>query len=77
MLEFERYYSAAEIARRWDVDVRVVRDLLVKGKLRGFKPGHNWRIPPQAVRDYEDGACKLPICVPKRTVRRIVTRIEA
>lgn len=77
MPEFERYYSAAEIARRWDVDVRVVRDLLAKGELRGFKPGHNWRIPPQAVRDYEHDACKPPIRIPKRTGRRIVTRIEA
>ena len=44
-----RYLSVAEIAKKWDVSERSVRNYCAQGRVRGaFLTGKTWNIPENA-----------------------------
>ena len=49
----KRYYSVEEVAELWGVSKQAIYVLLRTGRLRGFKPGRDWRISAEALKDYE------------------------
>lgn len=46
-------YTPATLAARWGCSDTLVYDLLNSGVLRGFRLGKLWRIPSEAVEEYE------------------------
>ena len=54
------YYTPTELAKKWRCSRDVVYDLLMTGKLKGFKLGHSWRISEDARLEYEQSAVAQP-----------------
>ena len=49
-------YTPAELAARWQVDVRTIWLALQRGELHGFKVARrDWRIPVRVVEEREAG----------------------
>lgn len=46
-------YSPATLAQRWGCSTTLIYDLLNAGTLKGFRLGKLWRIPADAVEEYE------------------------
>ncbi|WP_127045186.1 helix-turn-helix domain-containing protein [Pseudorhodobacter sp. E13] len=49
----ERPYTPDTLAARWQCSAETVRNLIKQGKLEGFRLGRMFRIPAQAVEEYE------------------------
>lgn len=49
-------YTIADLAGIWRCSRDVIYDLLLSGKLKGFKVGRNWRITHEERLNYEHGA---------------------
>ena len=49
----DEVWTAEEVAERWKVDVRTVRDMINKGELKGFKVRMAWRVYLSEVLRYE------------------------
>lgn len=47
--------TVEEIAERWRVSPTTVRRALMSGALKGFQVGRQWRVPEEAVEQYEKG----------------------
>jgi excisionase family DNA binding protein len=75
----DEIWTVEEVAERWKVTPRVVREMLVKGELHGFKVRMNWRIYLSDVLDYEQNQNEAEHKRPSNTVTKmpkpIVTRI--
>ena len=67
----EQVMTADEVAIRWRVSSRTVRDMLASGELRAFKIRNAWRIPFSSVIEYEEGKNKKDPGMPKPVVTRI------
>lgn len=48
-------YTPDDLAQRWKVTGKCIRDLCVKGSLSFFKVGKLYRIPAAVVQEYERG----------------------
>lgn len=66
----EPVLTVEELATRWRVSGRTVRDMLLAGEVDGFQIRRAWRITLSAVLDYEAGKRKDP-GMPKPVVTRI------
>jgi transposase len=50
-----RYLSVAEIAKKWDVSERSVRNYCAQGRVNGaFLTGKTWNIPKNATKEKKD-----------------------
>lgn len=49
----DEIWTAAEIAERWKISARTVRDMLEQGELPGFKVRREWRIYLSDVLEHE------------------------
>lgn len=49
----ERPYSPAGLAERWQCSAQLVRNMLERGDLKGFRHGKMWRIPAAEVARFE------------------------
>lgn len=47
-------YTPEELAERWRCSAVTVYRLLNDGRLAGFRVGRAWRVPEEAVRQYEN-----------------------
>lgn len=47
------YFTVASLAKHWGCSTETVYSLLKRGKLKGFKPGKDWRITDTARIEYE------------------------
>ncbi|MBX7488847.1 helix-turn-helix domain-containing protein [Qipengyuania sp. GH25] len=52
-LTVTRPYSPATLAARWECSTTLIYDLLNAGTLKGFRIGKLWRIPTDAIEEYE------------------------
>lgn len=72
--------TAEQVAARWQVHPRTVRDRITRGELRAFRIGDLWRIPADAVADYEAahaiGAKPTPEPQTKPTPIRVAPAVE-
>lgn len=50
-----QFWTARQLAERWQRDVRWVWDQAALGKVPGIKIGGQWRFDPQDIEDYELG----------------------
>jgi excisionase family DNA binding protein len=48
------YYTVKELSQRWGVVPSTVNGLLRKRELTGMRVGKAWRIPEEAVQEYEE-----------------------
>lgn len=75
----DEIWTVEDVAERWKVSVRTVREMLVKGELHGFKVRMNWRIYLSEIMRYEQQQDPAKHKRPSRTVspmpRPVVTRI--
>lgn len=46
--------NAVEVARYLRLNPDVVRRMLQRGDIKGFKAGNRWRVTPESLRDYAD-----------------------
>jgi excisionase family DNA binding protein len=51
-----RVFTPDQIAERWGVSANTVRALIKSGKLRGFRLGRLFRVPAEAVEEFEKGS---------------------
>lgn len=61
----QRPYSVAQLAKRWNCSVSMIRKLIKSNRLRAFRVGELWRIATEEVERYE--SCQAPqatICTP-------------
>ena len=49
----DRYLTPREVAEIYQVKITTVREWLKSGKLKGFRIGGLWRIPPSEVKGQE------------------------
>lgn len=49
-------YTPQQIATRWGVGYQTVLSMIREGKLHGFRAGREWRVPVEALREYETRA---------------------
>ena len=53
-----RYFSVAEIAKKWDISERSVRNYCAQNRVDGaFIAGKIWKIPENAKKQVERTAC--------------------
>jgi excisionase family DNA binding protein len=52
MLLMEELLTTEEVAHMLKMKEYTIREMLKNGVLRGFKLGGQWRIRPEALRDY-------------------------
>jgi excisionase family DNA binding protein len=52
------YVTVAQVASRWQVSERFVRNLVQEGALQGIKIGRTIRIIPESVHDYIEISCR-------------------
>lgn len=50
-----RFFTARELAERWQRDPRWIGEQAALGKVPGIKIGGQWRFDPQDVENYELG----------------------
>ena len=56
-----RYLSVTEIAKKWDMSERSVRNYCVRGRVIGaFRTGKTWRIPENAEKPERTNKRKEP-----------------
>lgn len=48
-----RVWTDEELATEWQCDLQLLRKLLLRGHLEGFKVGRDWRIRDDAKQAYE------------------------
>lgn len=53
MEEGKRLLTTGQVAEIWGVSECRIRALLRTGELEGFRIGKSWRVPEEAVADYE------------------------
>lgn len=53
MSDRDEIWTAAEIAERWKISARTVRDMLEQGELPGFKVRREWRVYLSDVLEHE------------------------
>ena len=58
----DRPLTLAELAERWQVSVRTLRDLAVRGQLPCFKVGTQYRFRLHDVEAHERGRVRAPDC---------------
>ena len=76
----DEIWTPSDLAERWKISARTVRDMLEQGELPGFKVRREWRIYLSDVLDYEKKSKKAA----KKDVdgvvmmmpRAVVTRIK-
>lgn len=56
-----RFYKIQELADRWWLLPRTVRNMILCGQLKAYKIGRSIRISPEAVQNYEERAVLLRI----------------
>lgn len=56
----DRPYSPATLAERWQCSAQLVRNMLERGDLKGFRHGKMWRIPAAEVARYEGAPAAPP-----------------
>lgn len=56
----DRPYSPATLAKRWQCSAQLVRNMLERGDLSGFRHGKMWRIPAAEVARYEGEPASPP-----------------
>jgi excisionase family DNA binding protein len=49
----ERRLSPEDVADRWNLPVKAVREMLRRGELLGFKVREKWRVTPDEVARFE------------------------
>lgn len=49
----EKYFTCAEVAELWRVELRTVQNWCAAGKLRAFKAGKDYRIPESALSEFQ------------------------
>lgn len=54
-MEHRRPFTPDTLAERWQCSAETVRQMLRDGRLRGFRVGRMFRLPADAVDDYEEG----------------------
>ena len=75
----DEIWTTAEIAERWKISARTVRDMLEQGELPGFKVRREWRIYLSDVLEYEKRSKKaakkdvdgVVMMMPRAVVARI------
>jgi excisionase family DNA binding protein len=54
----EKSYDSKKIAEILSVSERAVRDLLLKGEIRGWKLGNKWRVSEGVLKSFIDARSK-------------------
>lgn len=57
----DRPYSPATLADRWQCSAQLVRNMLERGEIKGFRHGKMWRIPAAEVARFEGEPSPPPI----------------
>lgn len=63
--------TAEEVASRWRISARTVREMAAAGELQAFKVRQAWRIPFSSVIEYEEGKPKKDPGMPRPVVTKI------
>ncbi len=77
-----RGFTVADLCRRWKVGADKIHGFLRKGELVGVNLATNtsgrpqWRIPPEAVREFERRRTSAPTPKPARRRRRAAQAVD-
>lgn len=79
MSDRDEIWTPAEIAERWKISARTVRDMLEQGELPGFKVRREWRVYLSDVLEHEKRSKKaakkdvdgVVMMMPRAVVTRI------